>query len=72
MKKRILSALSLAALLAALTVACVQTPTTNQTANTNAAAGDATTAAADTHERQRITHTRPHSRHHAHRRALGG
>jgi Zn-dependent M28 family amino/carboxypeptidase len=46
MKKRILSALSLAALLAALTVACVQTPTTNQTANTNAAATNSNAAAA--------------------------
>ncbi|HEV2882759.1 MAG TPA: M28 family metallopeptidase [Pyrinomonadaceae bacterium] len=45
MKKRILSALSLAALLAALTIACVQTPTTNQTANTNAAATNNTSAA---------------------------
>jgi Zn-dependent M28 family amino/carboxypeptidase len=46
MKKRILSALSLAALLAALTVACVQTPTTtNQTANTNAAATSTSSAA---------------------------
>jgi Zn-dependent M28 family amino/carboxypeptidase len=45
MKKRILSALSLAALLAALTIACVQTPTTNQTANTNAAAISNTSAA---------------------------
>ncbi|HEX9918622.1 MAG TPA: M28 family metallopeptidase [Pyrinomonadaceae bacterium] len=46
MKKRILSALSLAALLAALTVACVQTPTTNQTANTNAAATNTNATAA--------------------------
>ncbi|HZG52937.1 MAG TPA: M28 family metallopeptidase [Pyrinomonadaceae bacterium] len=38
MKKRILFALSLAAVLSVLTVACVQTPTTNQTGNTNAAA----------------------------------
>jgi Zn-dependent M28 family amino/carboxypeptidase len=38
MKKRILSAVSLAAALGLLAVACVQTPTTNQTANTNAAA----------------------------------
>ncbi|HLL14057.1 MAG TPA: M28 family metallopeptidase [Pyrinomonadaceae bacterium] len=45
MKKRILSALSLAAVLAALTGACVQTPTTNQTANTNAAATNTTSAA---------------------------
>jgi Zn-dependent M28 family amino/carboxypeptidase len=45
MKKRILSALSLAAVLAALTVACVQTPTTNQTANTNAAATTTTSSA---------------------------
>ena len=44
MKKRILFALSLAALIAALTVACVQTPTTNQTANTNAAATNTTSA----------------------------
>jgi Zn-dependent M28 family amino/carboxypeptidase len=45
MKKRILSAASLAAVLAALNVACVQTPTTNQTANTNAAATTTTAAA---------------------------
>src|SRR3990170_4829044 len=45
MKKRILSDVSLAALLAALAVACVQTPTTNQTANTNAAATNTSAAA---------------------------
>jgi len=45
MKKRILSVLSLAAALAALAGACVQTPTTNQTANTNAAATNTTSAA---------------------------
>ncbi|MDQ1589657.1 MAG: hypothetical protein QOG71_284 [Pyrinomonadaceae bacterium] len=45
MKKRILSALSLAAVLGLLAAAaCVQTPTTNQTANTNAAATTANTA----------------------------
>ncbi|HEY9405768.1 MAG TPA: M28 family metallopeptidase [Pyrinomonadaceae bacterium] len=45
MKKRILSAVSLAAALGLLAAACVQTPpTTNQTANTNAAA--TTTSAA--------------------------
>jgi Zn-dependent M28 family amino/carboxypeptidase len=46
MKMRILSSMSLAAALAVLSVACVQTPTTNQTANTNAAAGDAPANAA--------------------------
>lgn len=46
MKMRILSFVSLAAALAVLCVACVQPTTTNQTANTNAAAGDATTTAA--------------------------
>jgi Zn-dependent M28 family amino/carboxypeptidase len=45
MKKRTLSALSLAAVLAALAGACVQTPTTNQTANTNAAATNTASAA---------------------------
>jgi Zn-dependent M28 family amino/carboxypeptidase len=45
MKKRIFSALSLAAALGLLAAACVQTPTTNQTANTNAAATNNTSAA---------------------------
>ena len=47
MKKRILSALPHAAALALLTAAtaCVQTPTTNQPANTNAAATSTTAAA---------------------------
>jgi Zn-dependent M28 family amino/carboxypeptidase len=46
MKMRILSIAMLAAALAVLSAACVQTPTTNQAANTNAAAGNATTTAA--------------------------
>ena len=46
MKTRILSSVSLAATaLAVLAIACVQTPTTNQTANTNAAATTTMTAA---------------------------
>jgi Zn-dependent M28 family amino/carboxypeptidase len=46
MKKRILFALSLAAVLSVLTVACVQTPTTNQAGNTNAAATNTNATAA--------------------------
>ncbi len=45
MKTRIFSAALLATTLAVVSIACVQTPTTNQTANTNAAAATTTAAA---------------------------